>query len=65
MAEYGFEVAIAFLLKRANPQLRGIPVFYADDQHYFEAIGLAPFEALSRVAEAALVQANLPIQLES
>jgi diguanylate cyclase (GGDEF)-like protein len=63
--EHGFEVAVAFPLKCANPQMRGILVFYADDQHYFEAIGLAPFEALARVAEAALVQANLRIQLES
>jgi diguanylate cyclase (GGDEF)-like protein len=65
VAEYGFEVAVAFPLKCGNPQTRGILVFYADDQHYFAAIGQEPFEALSRVAEAALVQATLRSQLES
>lgn len=62
--EFGFQVAAAFPLRVPDSTQRGILIFYADDKDYFEMIGLDPFKALSRVAEASLTQANLRKQLE-
>jgi diguanylate cyclase (GGDEF)-like protein len=62
--EFGFAVAAAFPLRVPDSTKRGILIFYADDKDYFEMIGLDPFKALSRVAEASLTQADLRKQLE-
>ncbi len=62
--KFGFEVAAAFPLRVPDSSKRGILIFYADDKDYFEMIGLDPFKALSRVAEASLTQADLRKQLE-
>lgn len=62
--EYSFEVAAAFPLRVPDSTKRGILIFYADDKDYFEMIGMDPFKALSRVAEASLTQSYLRKQLE-
>jgi diguanylate cyclase (GGDEF)-like protein len=61
---YGFEVAAAFPIRAPDSSQRGILIFYADDKNYFETIGVAPFQALARVAEAALNQAALRRRLQ-
>jgi diguanylate cyclase (GGDEF)-like protein len=61
---HGFEVAVAFPLRVPNAQERGLLVFYADDADYFKAIGIAPFRAFALLAETALAQADLRMQLQ-
>jgi len=61
---YGFQVAAAFPLNVPDSHRRGILIFYADDKDYFETIGIEPFRALARVAEASLIQAALRRQLQ-
>ncbi len=62
--EHDFAVAAAFPLRVPDSTQRGILIFYADSQDYFEMIGMDPFKAFSRVAEASLNQANLRKKLE-
>ncbi len=62
--EFGFQVAAAFPIRVPDASKRGILIFYADDSEYFHTIGLAPFQALARVAEAAITQAHLRRQLQ-
>ena len=45
--------------RRWTSDKRGVIVFYADDQDYFDRVGREPFAALARLAEVALAQGAL------
>ena len=62
--QHGFQVAVAFPLRVPDTIERGLIVFYSDDVDYFDGVGLQPFEAFARLAEAALLQASLRERLQ-
>jgi len=51
--------ALAIPLRSDKEALRGLLVFYADDVDYFSHTGVAPFQALSYVAEIIWQQSHL------
>lgn len=52
-------LAIPLRSEKAEVDLRGLLVFYADDVDYFSQIGVAPFQALSYIAEIIWQTSNL------
>ncbi len=62
--EYRFQVAVAMPLRLPDKTDHGILVFYADEEDYFELIGMEPFRAIARLSEVALTHTALRIQLE-
>ncbi|MGZ3159446.1 MAG: GGDEF domain-containing protein, partial [Burkholderiaceae bacterium] len=51
--------ALAIPLRSDKTEVKGLLVFYADDVDYFSQMGVAPFQALSYVAEIIWQQSNL------
>jgi diguanylate cyclase (GGDEF)-like protein len=51
--------ALAIPLRSDKAVLKGLLVFYAEDVDYFSQMGVAPFQALSYVAEIIWQQSNL------
>src|SRR5213593_1762540 len=62
--QHGLEVAAAFPLHVPDASERGLLVIYADQPDYFDQVGLQPFAAFVRLAEAALAQADARAQLQ-
>jgi diguanylate cyclase (GGDEF)-like protein len=52
-------LAIPLRCEKAESKLKGLLVFYADDVDYFSRMGVAPFQALSYVAEIIWQTSNL------
>jgi diguanylate cyclase (GGDEF)-like protein len=60
---HGCVVSVPFPLRVPDTRERGLLVFCADDEDYFDRVGREPFAAFARLAEVALAQANLRRQL--
>ena len=60
---HGCAVSVPFPLRIPESRERGLLVFCADDEDYFDRVGREPFAAFARLAEVALAQAALRRQL--
>ena len=60
---HGCVVSVPFPLRVPDSRERGLLVFCADDEDYFDRVGREPFAAFARLAEVALAQAALRRQL--